>query len=145
MRLRRDQTAGWTGPPAPGQGAGAPAEGGLLGSWSATRWQYTNRFQGEQMVDVVCDLRGNVTLSLSQGTYVLAWDIPGNGSRSIGGSCAVGADQIEFATPGTDTVERVTFHLGSETLSLRCEASAWDFDGKGREEAADFVAVFVKL
>jgi hypothetical protein len=145
MRLRRDQAAGWSGPPTLGQSAAASAEGGLLGSWSATRWQYTSRHQAVQMVDVVCDLRGNVTLSLSQGTYVLAWDIPGNGSRSIGGFCAVGAEEIEFAAPGRDAVERVTFHLGTETLSLRCEASAWDFDGHGQEEPADFVAVFVKL
>jgi hypothetical protein len=145
--LQQMPVAGADDSSAPGGsfGPAAAMEGGLLGSWSASRWQYSRRGEPVQLIDLVCDQRGNITLSLSQGTYVLAWDIPGNGSRSVGGACTVAGDQIEFGARGTDAVERVTFHLGSETLSLRCEASAWDFGGNGREEPADFVAVFVKL
>jgi hypothetical protein len=49
-----------------------PAIARLLGSWSATRWQYTSQARPDVTADVVCDLGGSVTLSLSAATYVLA-------------------------------------------------------------------------
>jgi hypothetical protein len=121
------------------------SDGALLGSWSATRWQYTSRSRPERMVDVVCDLRGTVTLSLSAGTYILAWDIAGLGSQSLGGTYAVRDHELEFAVSSAEVRETVAFRLGAEELSLRGAESAWDFDGAGHEEPADFVAVFVRL
>lgn len=119
--------------------------GGLLGSWSATRWQYSRRNEPVQVIDLVCDRRGNFTLSLSPGSFILTWQIPGLGSRSIGGACRVQGEEIEFVVPGQGWEETVSFHLGAGELSLRAESSAWDFEGHGREEPAGFVAVFVKL
>ena len=118
---------------------------GLLGSWSATRWQYTRRAQPEAVVDAICDLRGTITLSLSPGYYILTWEIPGVGARSIGGGCNIKDNQIEFLLPARGWVESVAFQVGAGELTLRSDASAWDFDGRGREESALFVAVFVKL
>jgi hypothetical protein len=126
-------------------GPAAAMEGGLLGSWSATRWQYSRRNDPVQMIDLVCDRRGNFTLSLSPGSFILTWQIPGLGSRSIGGACRVQSHEIELVVPGQGWVETVSFHLGAGELSLRAESSAWDFEGHGREEPAGFVAVFVNL
>jgi hypothetical protein len=39
----------------------------------------------------------------------------------------------------------VGFRLGANELSLSSDDSGWDFDGDGAEEAASFVAVFVRL
>ncbi len=128
--------------------SGAPAPAvfftGLLGSWSATRWQYARRGQPGAVVDAICDLRGSITLSLSPGYYILTWEIPGVGAHSIGGGFTVVDNAIEFALPGRGPVESIAFHLGAEELTLESEQSAWDFDGRG-EETASFVAVFVKL
>ena len=44
----------------------------LLGSWSATRWQYTSKVRREHVVDVVAGLKGTVTMSLSAGAFVVA-------------------------------------------------------------------------
>lgn len=126
-------------------GPGAAMDGGLLGSWSATRWQYTRRGDAVRVSDLVCDLRGNLTLSLSPGSFILTWQVPGIGSQSIGGGCTVVADQLEFVVPWSGWSEAVAFHLGAGELSLRSDNSAWDFEGHGREEPAGFVAVFVKL
>ena len=120
------------------------SDGALLGSWSATRWQYTSRARPERLVDVVCDLRGTVTLSLSEGTFILAWDIAGSGGQSIGGTYTVRDQELELAPSDAGAVEKVAFRLGLDELSLRSAESAWDFDG-GQEEPADFVAVFVRL
>jgi len=123
----------------------SPSDGALLGSWSATRWQYTSRRRPDRVIDVVIDLRGTVTLSLSAGTYILAWDIAGRGSQTLGGTYAARDHELEFAVPSGEVRETVGFRLGAEELSLRCAESAWDFDGDGHEEPADFVAVFVRL
>ena len=117
----------------------------LLGSWSATRWMYTQRQEPMRSVDVVCDLGGVVTLSLSAGTYVLTRDVAGPGSRSEGGACEVEAEQLRLTPEGADQSAAVRFRIAADTLSLSAETSAWDFDGDGQDEAADFVAVLVRL
>jgi hypothetical protein len=116
----------------------------LFGSWSATRWQYASRDRPERQVDVVCDLGGSVTLSLSEGTYVLTWDL-GEGSRSLGGAIDVDADRLTLRPLGAADEEVVVFRVASDTLSLSAESSAWDLDADGTEEAAAFVAVLVRL
>ena len=147
MRLGRVQGVA-AGPTSAGNlGARAPADGGgaLLGSWSATRWQYTSRTEPPLSMDVVCDLGGTVTLSLSAGTYVLTYDVARRGSRSQGGSCALEGNQLQLTPEGSGDPDVVQFRIASETLSLTAESSAWDFDNDGEEEAADFVAVLVRL
>ena len=144
MRLVRDASGAATGQGAGAEGGpeGQRAEGGLLGSWSATRWQYTSRAQ--LTVDVVCDLGGTVTLSVSAGSYVLTWSVAGQASRSVGGALAVAGDRIALRPQGADQAEAVTYRLAGETLALSSDASQWDFDGSGEEPAA-FVAVLVRL
>ena len=117
---------------------------GLLGTWSATRWQYLSRHHDTHAVDLVCDLRGAVTLSLSPGTFILSWDIPGHGSRTVGGQYVVRERAIEFASSAKDVSDAVWYRLGVDELSLQSEESAWDF-GDGAEELALFVAVFVRI
>jgi len=116
--------------------------GALLGSWSATRWQYASR--AGRTVDVVCDLGGTVTLSLSAESYVLTWSVPEQGSRSIGGALALVDDRLDLRAQGGEQVESVIYRLAAETLALSSDASQWDFDGNG-DEAAAFVAVLVRL
>ena len=120
-------------------------EGLLEGSWSATRWHYTSRLEPARMVDVVTDLRGTVTLSLSGGAFILAWDIPGRGGRSVTGQWERHGNALEYSWPGVEGVERAAIRLGAQELSLSSESSAWDFDGDGVMEPAGFVGVFVKL
>ena len=140
--MRLGKAEGGAAPPRPLSGA---EDGPLFGSWSATRWQYTRRTEAPQSVDVVCDLGGTVTLSLSAGTYVLTYDVAGRGNRSEGGSCAVVDDRLHLTPQGIDVADVVRFRIAAETLSLSAETSAWDFAGAGEEEVADFVAVLVRL
>ena len=93
----------------------------------------------------MCDLGGAVTLSLSAGTYVLTHDVAGRGSRSEGGACEVLDERLRLTAEGADHSDTVRFRIAADTLSLSAEASAWDFDGDGEDEAADFVAVLVRL
>lgn len=120
-----------------------PASPALLGSWSATRWQYSSNLRADRAVDLVCDLRGSVTLSLGPEGFVLTWVLEGGERQAIGGGYAVQGGEIEFSARGAP--ERAEYHLGSVELSLSSDASAWDFDGDGEEEPARFVAVFVRL
>jgi len=115
----------------------------LHGSWSATRWQYTSRERPERVVDVVAGLGGTVTLSLSEGTYVLTWAIPGHGDASVGGTLTIDGARLVLDAAGTPAGS-LLFHVSAATLALSSETSAWDFDGSG-EEAAAFVAVLVRL
>jgi hypothetical protein len=116
----------------------------LLGSWSATRWQYTSGGEPGRSVDVVVDLRGSVTLSLSAGAWVLTWDLGSRGSQSLGGALTVEGDQLLLLAADANEADRVLFRLADRTLALSCEVSAWDFEGNG-EEPASFVAVLVRL
>ena len=124
----------------------SPLEAGhelLLGSWAAVRWEYTCR-DGARRVDVVVDLGGTVTLSITADSYVLSWVHGSDGAQSTGGTISViGDDHIDFR-PRSGDPERVDFRRATGTLVLRSDSSSWDFDGRG-EEAAAFSAVMVRL
>ena len=94
---------------------------------------------------MVCDLAGSVTLSLSAGTYVLAWVVAGRGSQSIGGALTVRGDRLALLAHGANEAEWVVFRLAGDTLALSCETSGWDFKDAGAEQPASFVAVLVRL
>jgi hypothetical protein len=117
----------------------------IHGSWSATRWQYTSRADPARTVDVVCDLGGVVTLSLSEGTYVLTCDVAGRRNQSVGGVFTMSGDDIHLRASGASDPERVRFRIAAETLALSADESRWDFDGDGRDEPASLIAVFVRL
>ncbi len=121
-----------------------PSDGELLGSWSATRWQYTSSSRPDRVVDVVCDLGGSVTLSLSAGTWVLTWDLDGRGIQSLGGALTMDGERLVLLAQDASEAEQVLYRRADRTLALSCETSSWDFDGNG-EEPADFVAVLVRL
>ena len=118
---------------------------GLLGTWSATRWQYTSHDDATRAVDVVCDMGGAVTLSLSAGMYVVSHAIAGDGIHTQGGTCEVADDRLRLASEHSNRVDVLRFRLAAETLSLQSDDSAWDFSGEGRDERAAFVAVLVRL
>lgn len=157
MRLRGSRAGtGFSGTPRdepPGAGGAGAAGGGqpgaeadaLHGSWAATRWHYTSRDSPARTVDVITDLGGSVTLSLSAGTFILAWEIPGIGGQSIGGRWALRGGALEYSWPGVEGTESVGVRLGWHELALSTERSGWDFDGDGEDEPAGFVGVFVRL
>jgi len=117
----------------------------LFGGWSATRWQYGSAAEPERTVDVVTDLSGTITLSLTATAFILAFDVAGRGKQSVSGACEVRGDELWLVPEGADRTERVTFRQTGDTLSLRSDASGWDFDGNGQDQAAAFVAVLVRL
>jgi hypothetical protein len=128
----------------------APPRGGavshpVFGGWSATRWQYTSVASPERVADVVCDLGGSVTLSLTATTFILATDVAGRGIHSVSGACEVRGDELLLRPEGSDGPERVRFRQNGDTLSLQSDVSGWDFDGNGEDQAAAFVAVLVRL
>ena len=117
----------------------------LFGGWSATRWQYRSASPPERVVDVVTDLGGSITLSLTATAFILAVDVASRGSVSVSGRCEVRADELLLCLDGGDAPERVSFHQTGDTLSLRSDQSAWDFEGNGTDQRAAFVAVLVRL
>lgn len=117
----------------------------VFGGWSATRWQYSSLQTPEQVADVVCDLGGSVTLSLTATAFILAFDVAGRGKHSVSGVCEVRGDELLLRPEGTAAPHRVRFRQNGDTLSLQSDASGWDFDGNGEDQAAAFVAVLVRL
>ena len=117
----------------------------VFGGWSATRWQYSSLQAPEQIADVVCDLGGSVTLSLTATAFILAFDVVGRGKHSVSGACEVRGDELLLRPEGTAAPHRVRFRQNGDTLSLQSDASAWDFGGTGEDQAAAFVAVLVRL
>jgi hypothetical protein len=96
-------------------------------------------------VDVVTDLSGSITLSLAATAFILAFDVAGHGKQSVSGVCEVRGEELLLVAEGADRAERVAFHQTGDTLSLRSDASGWDFDGQGQDQSAAFVAVLVRL
>jgi len=143
MRLSDAATSGAPGGTLPIARREDQASHPVHGSWSATRWQYTSRADADRVVDVVAGLGGSVTLSLSDGTWVLTWAVPGRGNGTVGGSLAVGRARLDLLRAGPGPPESLEFHQAPDTLALSSDASHWDF-GEG-EEPADFVAVLVRL
>jgi len=145
VRLRRFLEVGGEDRPVPAAaGDRHSADGELMGSWSATRWQYASRTRPDRIVDLVCDLHGSVTLSLSAGACVLTWDVPGHSSGSIGGAVALKDGALILRLHGADEADSVRYRVAAQTLALSSDGSAWDFGGDG-EEPAEFVAVLVRL
>ena len=130
-------------PTDPAADAQSHAEGTLLGGWSATRWQYTG--PSGRSVDVVCDLGGSVSLSLSSTAFILAYTIAGQANPGVSGTFVVSDDELIMTRPGVSESEAVRFRLAERTLSLYSDSSGWDFDGNGADEPAEFVAVLVRL
>jgi len=123
----------------------APATHPVFGGWSATRWQYTSAASPQRVADVVCDLGGSVTLSLTATAFILAIDVAGRGIHSVSGACEVRGDELLLRSDGADGPERVRFRQNGDTLSLQSDVSGWDFDNSGEDQAAAFVAVLVRL
>jgi len=117
----------------------------LFGGWSATRWQYTSLAAPERVADVVADLGGSVTLSLTATAFILAFDVAGRGKHSVSGACEVRGDELLLRPEGIAAPQQVRFRQNGDTLSLQSDASGWDFDGAGRDQDAAFVAVLVRL
>jgi len=115
----------------------------LLGSWSATRWQYGATGHHELLVDVVAGLRGSVTMSLSEGAFVLTWDIPGRGVGSLGGTIEL-SDGLLTLRQRDGSADALRYRVAAHTLVLNADESRWDFDGSGAV-AAGFAAVLVRL
>jgi hypothetical protein len=147
VRLPRSSTS--IGPGATAQTDAAPPDGSLVhplfGGWSATRWQYRSAAEPGRAVDVITDLTGTVTLSLTATAFILAADVPGRGKHSVSGACQVRDDELLLVPDGGDREERVRVRQAGDTLTLRSETSGWDFDGNGQDQAAAFVAVLVRL
>ena len=122
-----------------------PPGAGLLGGWSATRWEYTSARDPAISVDLVCGLGGSVSLSLSGGTFILTCEVAGRGSLTVSGQFLVEGDRLHFTALESGTPQTVRFQQVDRTLSLYSETSAWDFDGQGVEQPAHFVAVLVRL
>lgn len=117
----------------------------VFGGWSATRWQYTSLTPPERVADVVCDLGGSVTLSLTATAFILAFDVNGRGKHTVSGACEVRGDELLLHPDGAESAHRLRFRQNGDTLSLQSDASGWDFDGSGRDQDAAFVAVLVRL
>ena len=117
----------------------------VFGGWSATRWQYTSLAAPERVADVVADLGGSVTLSLTATAFILAFDVDGRGKHSVSGACAVHGDELLLRPEGAAAAHRLRFRHSGDTLSLQSDASGWDFDGMGQDQEAAFVAVLVRL
>lgn len=125
-------------PPSPGAGADS-----LLGAWSATRWQY-RASAGARRHDVVCDAGATITLSISEGTWILSVVVPGFGARSIGGTWRREAGLLCF-TPLMSDSTTLHFRVSGELLSLTTDECTWDFAPGSGEEPAWLTAVFVRL
>lgn len=126
------------------EGASAGRAYGLLGAWSATRWQYSAADPGRQ-VDIVCDLAGMITLSISAGTWVLSFVIPAWGARSVGGTWIETAGLLRFAPLGAPVIDDLRFRVSGDVLSISSDQSEWAFHDAGRPEPARLQAVFVRL
>ena len=117
----------------------------VFGGWSATRWQYSSLAAPERLADVVADLGGSVTLSLTATAFILAFDVAGRGKHSVSGTCEVHGDDLLLRPEGASGAHRLRFRHNGDTLSLQSDASGWDFDGTGQDQDAAFVAVLVRL
>lgn len=117
---------------------------GLLGAWSATRWQYVAA-DGARQADVICDLGGMITLSISPGTWVLSFVVPSWGARSVGGTWTEDEGMLRLAPLGAPVIGDLRFRVSGEVLSLGSDQSEWAFHDDGTVEPARLQAVFVRL
>ena len=131
-------------PPLAGEGADGAVPEVLLGSWSATRWEYTDARDDAQRVDLVCDLGGMVTMSISRESWVLTFVVPGRGTSSTSGTLAAEDRMLRLSPTGQEPTT-LGYRVSAEALSWNDADSGWDFDGDGRHEPARLVAVFVRI
>ena len=103
----------------------APAD--LVGTWSATKLQFTNQANSSETIDIVAE-GGSFTISiLANGTWQATLAIPDMSPQVGGGTYDVsGTDLVLFETGdpvGTD----YSISLSGNTLTITSTDLTWDF------------------
>jgi hypothetical protein len=111
----------------------------LVGSWRATKAEYTNRSNASQKVDIVA--RGSiVTLVLEAGgAFRLTIVDPGQAGNVVSGSWTASRDVLTIRVAGQNGESQFDMALSASTLALTGGHQLFDVndDGTGEECVLD--------
>lgn len=119
----------------------APKPAELAGTWTATKAEYVSRTTPPETVDLVGDLGGTVTLTLTEAqafTYIEA--VPGAEPDTVTGTWRVEGDvgdQLSLSPAGVPWSIMFDMYFSGNTLRLTDGDVEYDFDEDGTPDAAD--------
>jgi hypothetical protein len=106
----------------------------LVGTWRATRAEYTSRANSSQKVDVVA--RGStVTLALeAAGTFNMTIVDPGQPGNVVSGTWTASRDVLTIVRPGQSGQTEFEMNRSGSTLTLNGGHVLFDVNGDGTGE-----------
>lgn len=109
----------------------------LVGTWRATKAEYTNRANSSQRVDIVA--RGSlVTLVLEAGgSFRLTIVDPGQSGNTVTGTWSASRDVLTIAQAGQSGQSQFDMTFGGNTLTLENGHVLFDVTGDGVAEECE--------
>ncbi len=122
----------------------------LTGTWTATKFEFTNKDNPAQTIDLV-QQGFSVTIKIeADGSYALTIAFAGQVREQEEGTITIDGNQITVDPEGDDPDDpeddpiTTEFELSDNTLKFNIENTSWDFDNDGTDEAASLEVIFEK-
>ena len=125
-----------------GDGNG-PNRNQFVGTWDATKLEFTNKANPAQIVDVIAAGATFVASLEADGTYQIILTVPGQAPEVSTGTWSASADILTFQEGQVSTTQ-FSWSLSGNTLTLSGADSDFDFDGDDVNEPAKLGGVFVR-
>jgi hypothetical protein len=109
--------------------------GGILGTWRATRAEYTSATNSALRVDIVGQ-GSSLTLALEATSFVLTITDPGEAPNVTNGSWRSSSDTITLTPANMPFSWQFDMNLGGNTLTLTGGSVEFDFNADGAYEQA---------
>jgi Lipocalin-like domain len=109
----------------------------LVGTWQATKAEYTNRSNSSQSVDIVA-LGSVLTLVLEAGSsFRLTIVDPGEPGNTVTGTWSASRDVLTIVTAGQSGETQFDMTFSGNTLTLDGGHALFDIDGDGVGEECE--------
>jgi len=126
-----------------GDGSG-PRPNEFAGTWNATKYQFTNKANTAQKVDVI-SLGATLVVILDQnGTYQATLTMPGDAPEVTTGTWDASVDVFTIRETGSTGEMQFDYTLSGNTLTLSGANDDFDFDSDGNPEPARVSAILTR-
>lgn len=127
-----------------GGDGGGPSPSEFAGTWTATRFQYTNKANTAEKVDIIAQGATVVVVMDANGTYQMTLTPPGGAPGVTTGTWDASADILTIKETGMSGQMQFDYSLSGNSLTLSGADTDFDFGQDGTLEAARLSADLVR-
>lgn len=123
-----------------GEDEGGITVADLVGTWTATKFEFTNRANPAQKIDLVPFGLSFTLVVAPGGRYTMTMSFPGQPGEVEQGVVSVAGDSICVDPDGPEGQECMAFTLAGDTLTVTGDGE-FDFNGDGVDDPAVMLLV----